>query len=161
MGATVQGMILGTAAYMAPEQAKGFSVDKRADIWAFGVVLYEMLSGRRLFEGELVSARGQREVRAANGVGISGIRPEVPDDLDLLVVLPQATLTPQERQLRALPDGVTGAHRAHRVEAQPGGASEFGKIGQAGRGFELQPLHLSNLACVNEHVPLVLLQHRL
>ena len=52
---TQLGMILGTAAYMAPEQASGKPVDKRADIWAFGVVLWEMLTGRRMFDGETIS----------------------------------------------------------------------------------------------------------
>jgi serine/threonine-protein kinase len=53
--ATRQGMILGTAAYMSPEQAKGKTVDRKADIWAFGCVLYEMLTGQAAFQGEDVT----------------------------------------------------------------------------------------------------------
>jgi eukaryotic-like serine/threonine-protein kinase len=55
VASTGAGVILGTAAYMAPEQARGRNVDRRADIWAFGVILYEMLTGEQMFHGDTVT----------------------------------------------------------------------------------------------------------
>ena len=81
---TEAGMILGTAAYMSPEQARGKPLDKRTDIWAFGVVLYEVLTGRRAFTGEDVA-----EVLA------SVIR-DAPD----MTALPAGTPEPIQRLLR-------------------------------------------------------------
>jgi eukaryotic-like serine/threonine-protein kinase len=62
--ATLAGVLLGTAAYMSPEQAKGKSVDRRADIWAFGCVLYEMLTGQMAFRGESVTDTLAAVIRA-------------------------------------------------------------------------------------------------
>jgi len=74
--ATQAGVVIGTAAYMSPEQARGKSVDKRADIWAFGAVLYEMLAGQKAFEGETVSDTLAAVLRA--DIDWSALPPETP-----------------------------------------------------------------------------------
>jgi serine/threonine-protein kinase len=83
VAATQAGVILGTAAYMAPEQAKGKLADKRADIWAFGCVLYEMLTGRRAFDGEDLTDTIAAVVRGEPDW--SAIPSDVPDQIRLLV----------------------------------------------------------------------------
>jgi Tol biopolymer transport system component len=81
---TAHGMILGTAAYMSPEQVRGREVDRRTDLWAFGCMLYEMLTGRRPFGGETVSD------------ALAGILKEEPD----WSILPAETPRPIRRLLR-------------------------------------------------------------
>jgi Tol biopolymer transport system component len=75
MAATQAGVILGTAAYMSPEQARGKVVDKRADIWAFGVVLYEMLTGQKLFHGDDLSETMASVIKEKPD--LSGVPPQV------------------------------------------------------------------------------------
>ena len=78
---TSMGMILGTAGYMSPEQAKGRPVDKRADIWAFGVVLYEMLTGKALFAGETVTEVVAAVIR--EDISLDALPPDTPRSLRL------------------------------------------------------------------------------
>ena len=68
------GCILGTAAYMSPGAGEGTAADKRSDIWAFGVVLYEMLTGRRAFEGEDIAERSRRScARSPTGRALAAV----------------------------------------------------------------------------------------
>jgi serine/threonine-protein kinase len=80
---TQLGVILGTAAYMAPEQARGGTIDRRADIWAFGVLLYEMLTGRSLFEAETVSDTLAGVLKTE--VDFSELPPRTPASIRLLL----------------------------------------------------------------------------
>jgi len=96
-GATLQGVILGTAAYKAPEQAKGFPVDKRADIWAFGVVLYEMLTGQRMFRGDSVSDTLAGVLK--NEIDLSALPPATPPAIRRL--LRRCLAAPADRTARS------------------------------------------------------------
>ena len=71
---TETGVILGTAPYMSPEQARGRAVDKRTDIWAFGCVLYELLTGQRAFPGATVSDTSR--CRPGAGASLAGVAPD-------------------------------------------------------------------------------------
>ena len=102
---TAAGLILGTAGYMSPEQARGRAVDKRADVWAFGVVLFEMLSGTRLFEGETVSDTLAAVLRQE--IDWSALPSSTPPSGPLA-----AAPLPRARAEEAAPRHRRGAHRA-------------------------------------------------
>ncbi len=124
--ATMEGVILGTAAYMSPEQARGKKVDRRADIWAFGVVMWEMLTGRKLFEGETVT-----DVLAAvltREPDLSALPPETPASIERLLSrcyqrepknrlqwIGDARLELSEGELEDSPAGTRAAARSGRV----------------------------------------------
>jgi serine/threonine-protein kinase len=90
---TQMGVILGTAAYMSPEQAKGREADKRSDVWAFGAVFYEMLTARRAFEGEDMSDTLASVLKSEPDW--SHLPPDVPSPIRLLI---QRCLTKDRRQ---------------------------------------------------------------
>ena len=81
--ATQMGVIMGTAAYMSPEQARGKPTDRRADIWAFGVVLFEMLTGKRAFEGRDVSETLAGVIKS--DPDWESLPPDIPQRLDNLI----------------------------------------------------------------------------
>ena len=98
--ATQMGMIMGTAAYMAPEQARGKPVDKRADVWSFGVVLYEMLTGRRAFEGDDASVTLASVIKS--DPDFETLPPEVP--ANLRTVLRRCLAKDQRQRIRDIGD---------------------------------------------------------
>ena len=111
---TRAGMILGTAGYMSPEQARGHVVDKRADIWAFGVVLYEMLTGRLTFAGETISDTLAAVLKT--DPDWSALAPETPTAIRRL--LRRCLVRDRRRRLRDIGDALVEIEEA-RTEAPP------------------------------------------
>jgi len=124
--ATAAGVILGTAAYMSPEQAAGISADRRADIWAFGVVLWEMLTGNKLFEGETVSHVLASVLK--DEVGLDELPPTTPPRLRELVS--RCLQKKPKQRLQAIGDARIVLEE---VQADPG--AETVPAAEAGREF--------------------------
>ena len=124
-------MILGTAAYMSPEQARGKPVDKRADIWAFGCVLYEMLTGQRAFDGEDVSDTLARVIeREPDWATLPATLP--PALRTLLQTLP-AERSPDSACRPSATSGWRWRARSRQRSAADGRASGCGRCGGASR----------------------------
>jgi serine/threonine-protein kinase len=118
------GVLLGTAAYMSPEQAKGRPADKRSDIWAFGCVLYEMLTGRRAFEGDGVSDTLAAVIRAEPDWG--RLPPDTSDPIRLVI---RRCLEKDPRQ--RIPDAVIAAFLIEEEATfAPSGSQHPASIGQ-------------------------------
>ena len=124
VAATQQGVILGTAAYLSPEAASGKPVDKRADIWSFGVVLFEMLTGRRAFDGETVS-----HVLAAvlkSEPDLAGVPTETPRAIRRLL---RRCLMKERRQ--RIPDIGMARLEIHDGQAAPAGEASADAVADA------------------------------
>jgi len=83
-GLTVPGLILGTVAYMSPEQAQGLEIDHRADLWSLGVILYECLTGKNPFESEYMQAI-LYSITNEDPESVAGLRDEVTEELEMVV----------------------------------------------------------------------------
>jgi Tol biopolymer transport system component len=123
---TVAGMILGTASYMSPEQARGKPVDKRADIWAFGCVLYEMLTGRRAFAGSDVPDTLASVLRSEPDW--QALPQETP--YPLRVLLHRCLAKSPDRRLRDIADA--------RLEVEDAIAGHSGVLEPDGEGAEVE-----------------------
>src|SRR5579875_702740 len=130
MGVTQSGAILGTAAYMSPEQARGKTVDRRTDTWAFGAVLYEMLTGKQAFGGETLT-----DVLAAVVQGEPDWKP-VPDAVRPL--LERCLEKDPKRRLREAADGLLLLEKGAQPAASAG--RQFGTISSVAAAVLLMAL---------------------
>ena len=134
--ATQMGVIMGTAAYMSPEQAAGKPVDKRGDIWSFGVVLFEMLTGQRLFTGETVS----HVLGAVLQVEPKWDALPVPTPQPLRKLLRRCLEKDRKRRLRDIGDALTDLDQT--ATAEPVGETAVTPAAQQARWWQALPLAL-------------------
>ena len=132
---TQAGIILGTAAYMSPEQAKGKPVDKRADIWAFGVVVFEMLTGRILYSGETVSeTRAQVILKEPDWIALQANTP-----VRLRELLRRCLVKDPRNRIRDIGDARIAIEEAL-AHPQPQTSTDAGMRSAAGPGVWRRPL---------------------
>ena len=122
--ATQMGVIMGTPAYMSPEQARGKPVDKRADIWAFGAVLYEMLAGARAFPGDDATDIIAAVVRTEPDWGT--LPPDIPQAVDVL--LRRCLLKDPRKRLRDIGDALFALDTGGARDVEPTGGPGHSEI---------------------------------